>query len=659
MFIRQVKKQRSPQAKIFYQYNLVQSVRIDGKSRQRILLYLGSDKILADKQKRRHVANLLKARIFKQSDLLEEDLDAELVELADRYYAKYLAKYPEADQDDAPMEKRLSSPPKPAIAQYEEIDVNSVECSEVKTFGCEHLCAHVLQQLGLGSFFHQQGWSLEDQELALISIAARAIFCSSEYKTSQYLNTNSALIDCLSNQYQQISHKQLYRIADKLYDSRELIDPFLYDRVSQMFDLEDKLVIYDLSNTYFEGRKENSELCQFGRSKEKRNDCKQTVFTGVINPEGFIRHSRIYEGNMPDVKSVEDMLDDLVAHSDGNNDKVVVIDAGIATEENLALIASKEYKYICVARTTPDKYEELLSEERVVQSTDRGRSEVRLKILDTPIPEATKPPDEKVELEEQESQVEKIPDTWMYVSSQAKRLKEQSMSDKLSANFLEDLEGIRNSIHKKGGTKMLDKVWVRIGRLKEKYSSVAKNYIIEVTEQKPEQDQNPKSKKKKAKAKIKAADITWTKKPNTHEDHGVYFIRTNYQDLDEKQLWQAYNTIREVEATFRCLKSQLLIRPVYHQNDYRIKSHIYLTILAYQLVNTIRYMLKQRNINYEWKNIIRILSTHTTQTITLPTPSKTIYLRKPSRPIKEAKQIYQACNCPTKIATKTKYVVFH
>ena len=120
-----------------------------------------------------------------------------------------------------------------------------------------------------------------------------------------------------------------------------------------------------------------------------------------------------------------------------------------------------------------------------------------------------------------------------------------------------------------------------------------------------------------------------------------------------------YNTIREVESTFRCLKSDLQIRPVHHQNDERIEAHIYLTILAYQLVNTIRYMLKEQGLHYDWKNIVRIMNTQTIQTIILPTDKKTIHLRKPSKPIQEVQEIYTATKCEDTQKPIKKYVVYH
>ena len=209
-------------------------------------------------------------------------------------------------------------------------------------------------------------------------------------------------------------------------------------------------------------------------------------------------------------------------------------------------------------------------------------------------------------------------DTWMYVESEAKRKKEDSMNVKLRQRFGEDLNSIKASFSKKGGTKLTNRVWERIGRAKQRHNRVSARYKLGLTEEHG-----------------KATGLTWTITENKVKDDkskGVYFIRTNYGKTEEGTLWDIYNTIREVEATFRSLKSDLDLRPVHHQNDGRIEAHLYLTMLAYQLVNTIRYMLKQKGLNYDWKNIVRIMSTQKIQTIKLPTDKKIMHLPKPSKP---------------------------
>ena len=504
MFIRKIKKQRSNQSKIFFQYALAQSARVDGKVKQREILYLGSDTLLSDKENRMIVLGILKAKIFGQPELFPIEPPKELLALGLIYYEKYCIKY---EQTSEPTH---SIPPAPKRAEFHNIDIKGLELNDVKTFGAENLTKQVLDKLKLRECLRSVGINDKQSSKALISIAARAIYSSSEHKTAQILESSSEL-KALFSYDEEITHKQLYTISDTLYKHKDKIDSFLYQRITDMFNIEDKLVIFDISNTYFshrdpfgESRKTNSKLAKYGRSKEKRYDCPLVVFTGVINAEGFIRHSRIYEGNFPDNATLSDMIEDLKKYTSANSKQTIVIDAGIATEDNLTLIREKGYKYVCVSR---------------------------------------------------------------------KRLKKQPIDD--------------------------------------------------------------------------------------DKEKGIYFIRTNYENANEKELWDIYNTIREVESTFRCLKSDLNIRPVYHQKDVRIESHIYLTILAYQLVNTIRHMLKKENINLDWKNIVRIMNTHTIQTVVLHTDKKIIHLRKTAKPIKEVKQIYDAANCKKSQMAVKKYVVYH
>jgi len=616
MFIRQVKKQRSKKSKVFYQYTLAQTSRIAGKVKQRTILYLGSEQLLEDIENRKKVLAILKSKIFKQPQLFPQDVREEIKELALRYYEKYCIKYGQEGENPTTL------PPPPEKAEFHNIDVRGLEIEDVKEFGAEHLCKQTLERLKLGAYFRSLGMSEEQTKKALISIIGKAIYSASEYKTSQILDTNSELA-VLYNYEKKISHKQLYAVSDILYQHKPQIDRYLYNRITDMFEIKDRLVIFDISNTYFETGKPQSEIAEYGRSKEKRDDCPVVVFTGVINPQGFIRHSRIYEGNKGDVATLSDMIKDLEAHSSPGREHTVVIDAGVATEGNLEMLDKKGYKYVCVSRKRIKDYSINSSGQEVIKLTDRENNAVKLSIF--------RPKGHN--------------DTWMYVESEAKRKKESSMNLKLSQRFEEELLSIKSSFSKKGGTKLINKVWERIGRARERNNRVSARYKIRVEEKDG-----------------KATNLSWTITENKTKDekaNGVYFIRTNYQQIEEGSLWDIYNTIREVEATFRSLKSDLKLRPVHHQNDERIEAHLYLTMLAYQLVNTVRYMLKQNNISYDWKNIVRIMSTQKIQTIKLPTDKKIMYIRKPSSPIKEVCEIYDATRCKHTQPAVKKYVVYH
>jgi len=618
MFIRQVKKKNSKSGKTFFQYQLAQASRIEGKVKQQSILYLGSEPLLSDTENRKMLLDILQAKIFGQSTLFTEDYPPFIHELAEKYFEKFRIKYKDID-----IEESVSIPPVKDKAQLETIDLNSLVVEDSRTFGGEHLCSQILEKLDFAHCLDTLGFRKKEVQMAHISIISRALFAASEYKTTQYLRDNSELKTMFRfGEKEDISHYSLYKIADQLYDSKDLIDKFLYKKLTGLFNIKDSLVIYDLSNTYFEGRKANSKLARYGRSKEKRDDCKQVVFTGVVNAEGFIRYSRIYEGNAPDVSTLEDMINDLKRHSDTLSDKVVVMDAGFASEDNLEYLTGQKLKYVCVSRKQIKDYQ-IDQDAPVCTVKDKRNNTIELQVF-TP---------------------EGFPDTWMYVKSEQKRIKEQSMADKIFTRFEDELSSLSQGLDKKGTTKKIEKVWERIGRLKEKYRLVSGRYIIDVDV-----------------SNGTATRVTWQKKEpekTSAAKHGVYFIRTNIEKSDEIQLWNVYNTVREVEATFRCLKSDLQLRPVHHQKDQRIESHLYLAILAYQLVNTIRYMLKEKGINSDWRNIVRIMNTQSIQSVVFNNETKKFCVRKPSKPIKEVLDIYQATHTKSMIPDKKKYVVYH
>jgi len=198
------------------------------------------------------------------------------------------------------------------------------------------------------------------------------------------------------------------------------------------------------------------------------------------------------------------------------------------------------------------------------------------------------------------------------------------------------------SIHKKGGTKKYKKVVARIGRIKERYPTANKYYQIHVQE----------------KNGI-AVMVNWKRKPlTTGTQEGVYFLRTNLPETDEKMMWNFYNTIREIEATFRILKTDLSLTPVFHQKDEFTEAHLYLAILAYTVVNTIRYRLKNHQIHHEWQKIIRIMNTQKAATITMNNQNdQQINRRVCSIPSSGVQQIYTAMGFKSMPFYQKKFVL--
>lgn len=461
-----------------------------------------------------------------------------------------------------------------------------------------------MDELEIEAFLKEQGWNDTEVKTALLHIISRAVYPASEHKTAQWINDNSAVAELFDMNPYSINRFHLYRASNMLNNEKEGLEQFLSVRTNELFDLDDKIILYDLTNTFFEGRKLASKLAKFAKSKEKRNDAKLVVLALVINAEGFVKYYKIYSGNMSDCKTLLEVVNQLSERTCVNSRKpTVVIDAGIAIADNLKMLKSQGYNYICVTRSKLKDYD--MAGGKIIQLQDKRKQPIEIR---------------RVEKSGED-------DRFLYVRSQMKAIKEASMNDHFCQRYEEELDNIKNAIHKKGGTKKYEKVLERIGRIKERYPAANKHYKIDV----------------KNKDGITVM-LSWRRKSlNIKSREGVYFIRTNIRETDEKMLWDIYNTIREIEATFRILKTDLSLRPIFHQEDEFTIAHLNLGILAYIVVNTIRYRLKSHGIHYDWQNIIRIMNTQKTGTITMEKrDKKQINIRVCSIPSAGAQEIYSA-----------------
>jgi hypothetical protein len=501
------------------------------------------------------------------------------------------------------------------------VDSQSIKHKDVREIGAEWLCYQSLDQLKLGSFLENMGWEAEQIQLTLTQIISRAVYPVSELRTTRLIHDNSAVCEITGYPVEKLTKDKLYQNALDLYDCKDVIEQYLSKKTNELFDLEDKIVLYDLTNTYFEGEKRKSALARFGRSKEKRNDAKLIVLALVINQEGFLKYSNVFEGNTTDSKTLSQIIDNLrVKTSQQTRKATIILDAGIATEANLALLVEKGYNYVCVSRS---KLKDYKSVEGHASKTTRTRNKQTLQL--------------------QRVSTEQSTDYYLKVTSPGKLLKETGMKTQFEARFDAELEKIQQSLGKKSGVKKSDKVHQRIGRAKQKYPSVGKYYQIEVVE--------------KEQGIIQS--ISWKKgEKEAKEELGVYFLRTNMEVEQEDILWKIYNIIREIESTFRSLKTDIDLRPIYHKNDNATLAHLHLALLAYWVVNTIRYQLKAKDENAGWPEIKRIASTQK-QVITQATNQleEIVQITKCSEPTADLERLYQLLGYKSFPFTKRKSVV--
>jgi hypothetical protein len=507
-------------------------------------------------------------------------------------------------------------------SDWETVDLDTLKNKDAREIGAEWLCKQAFDQLGISDFLKSQNWDQETISLATTHIISRAVYPASELKTVSFIKENSGISEITGLDREKLTKDMLYGISHKLYSIKTALENHLSKRTNELFDLEDKIILYDLTNTYFEGRMKKSKIAKFGRSKEKRSDARIVVLAVVINREGFLKYSNIFAGNMADCKTLGEVVDALSKQTSFSGRKpIVIIDAGIATDGNIAMLKEKGYDFMCVTRSNLKEYHADVESKPVIVRDKKDQPIELLKV-----------------------KVSGDNDHYLWVKSDAKKLKENSMNGLLSQRFEEGIKNIHEGVSKKGGTKKLNKVHERIGRLKQKYPSVNRYYDITVSDD----------------DKGTATSVTYKHKTgeDTDKQEGIYFLRTSLNEKDEKTLWTIYNIIREIEYTFRVLKTDLDLRPIYHKTDEASMAHLHLGILAYWLVATIRYQLKQKGVQSDWREIVRTMNTQKCVTTSVKNiRDEIVSIRQCTEPTQQVKKIYDHLKFKHVPFTRKKYVV--
>ena len=503
------------------------------------------------------------------------------------------------------------------------VDVDTLEHKDARDIGAEWLCLQAIRQIKFDEFLRSIGWSDDQVKIAVGHLIVRTVYSPSELKSMRIMRDNSGICELLDLAFEAVTQRKVYSVADWFLKEKVRIEKYLCQTTDDLFRPTNRVILFDLTNFYWEGRKDGSLKAKYGRSKEKRNDCKLLVLALAINTDGFIRYSAILEGNTADPKSLPDMVDSLIATNpvgtDPDQKVLVVIDAGIATQENLDLIREKGYNYLCVSRKALTDYE-VRPDAKVVTVRDCRERPIKLQEVHTD-----------------------GEDYYLKIDSPSKALKEESMNRSFRRRFEEGLGTIAASLTKKGGTKKYEVVIKRIGKLEGRYPSIARYYDICV-----EKDD-----------KDKVTSVNWTLEVPEKQAFGTYFLRTNVKKLDEKSTWDYYNLIREIECSNRQLKTDLNLRPIYHQKDDRSDAHLFLGLLSYWIVNVIRHQMKKVNearktadpdpgAEYPtpyWTEIVRIMSTQKAVTSeAINVLGEKVEMRICSKPTEQAAEIYSMLN---------------
>lgn len=600
MFIKEIKKRNKHYEKEFYSHRLVESYRSEKGPRHRTILNLGQ--LTIAKEQWKALADTIEAKLSGQQSLypIEEAIET----LAD-HYAQLIIKN---RMSQAVNESDSSASENEQEPRYETVDLNSVENSKCRTFGAEYVGISIFQELGLHDYLKKLNFTDQQVQLAYLSVVGRLVHPASERNTAEWARQLSAIDELIGTDFSRLSHNALYRISDALLEHKEQLENYLAQKEKDLFHLEEKIILYDLTNTHFEGSAKKNSKAKRGRAKNKRTDCPLLTLGMVIDELGFPKTSRILPGNVSEPGTLKEFLNALRGEPSEHNPKpgegiTVVMDAGIATDANIALLKGLGYDYIVVARNQPVKFSDLHPDQLITIKQDKQN---------------------KVEVELIDQDGERI----LFCKSKLKTAKEQSIKQHFQEHFEQDIKQVALGLHKKNCMKNYDKVMQKIGQLKQKYSRIAAYYQIDV--------------KKQGK---NAVELTWKQIHQERAEErfsGCYFLRTSRMDLDEQQIWSIYTMLTNLEDAFRSLKSELGLRPVRHHKEERADAHLFISVLAYHLLNTIQTKLTRNDIHIQWWRVRQFLSSHVRITTSMTTrEGKRIHIRKSTQPELFHRHIYQ------------------
>lgn len=603
MFIRRTTIKARQSGGAYYTYRLVENERVAGKVKQETLLNLGRHFAVPESDWKALSARI-KQLLTVQTDCFEQTQS--LPTPLERQAQDYAARMIEQRGETGPFEGD----------DYHSIDLDGLELMRPRRVGVEQLAMYALERLRLAEQLESLGFNRHQLAASLGNIVARMACPGSERATHQWLQRCSGLGELVGYPYEDMAAERLYTASDLLWKHKSALERYLYQQERSLFGFEETITLYDLTNTFFEGSAAANPNAQYGRSKEKRSDCRLVTLGLVLDSSGFPRSSEIFAGNVSEGSTLETLLTRLQASPGA----LVVLDAGIASEDNIQWLLNHNFRYLVVSR----KRHRAFDDDQAVIVKDLPGQQVKIQRV---VNEAT-------------GEVE------LYCHSEAREQKEQAMQDRFGERFEQALQKLAEGLHKPRTTKRYEKVLERIGRLRQKYSRASPHYKITVTP-------DPDSENAKA--------ITWKRVEKTHTQAthpGVYCLRTCVTDWDEATLWKTYTMLTDLEGVFRSLKSELGMRPVYHHKEERVSGHIFITLLAYHLVQVIRSELKLQGMSDSWQTLRSTMSNQQRITVVLPREDgSTVHLRKTTRAEPDQQKIYDALGVSAKPGNTRKTLI--
>jgi len=589
----------------YHNYLLVESVKTEKGPRHKTVCSLGN---LAPgpAAKWRDMAQRVESAVAGQLPIKHDPVIERMVQLVRQGIVL------DTESEQKLLERQKQNEPE----QWVTVDTKTLQLDDASEAGPVHVGHQIWNKLGLNEVLESANLSEGAKRLTEIEVINRLVEPGSEHSVRNWVS-RTALPDIFREDLPPINDTALYRNLDKLHPERDTIEQTLAQKERNLFNWQETIFLYDLSSTYFEGLCAQNNKAKHGYSRDKRSDCRQVVLGLVLNGEGFPTAHEIFEGNRTDSTTVEEMLTILDKRTGGKKGLTVVVDRGMSSKENLQSITARGYHYI-VASRQPEREQYLAEFE-----SDQGWEEIFRDV--SPNNEHQKK--SCVEIK----RIQQIAETHILCLSEGRAAKDKAIRQKKEKLLLADLDKLKKRIAE-GKLVQSKLIHEQIGRLKERYPRVARYYDIVFESESLVWAENKQEKEKAQKL------------------DGGYLLKTDRKDLSGNEIWRTYLMLTRVENAFRDMKGPLAIRPVFHQLDRRVETHIFICILAYHLLVTIEKLLQDAGIFSSWETIKKELSTHQIVTASMKADNGGILLiRQATNPNPAQKVIYNALKIPSEV----------
>jgi len=462
-----------------------------------------------------------------------------------------------------------------------EVDTSGVKVERTRFFGGPWLGLKILEKLALEEFLdsvmpagrEEIPWGV----MALVLVLSRLCDPSSELYIAEHLYERTALGDLLGVPAQKVNDDRLYRALDTLLPFKPELERHLKMKLGELFELEYDLLLYDVTSTYFEGESRGNDQAARGYSRDHRPDCKQVCIALVVSRCGMPLAYEVFDGNRNDSTTVEEIVETIEARY-GCVGRIWVMDRGMASEENIELLRQKKQRYIL---GTPKSQLRRFEREILSDGWESIREGLEVKLLPCPGGE----------------------ETFILCRSADRREKEKGMHERFERRIEVGLEKIASGCGKRRQKAV--RAAERVGRLLGQNSRAAGLFKVEVKEVEGR------------------AEVVWSKVDAWREwsalSEGCYMLRSNIMDWTAEGLWRAYIQLTEAEAAFRIAKSDLAIRPIWHQRKERVQAHILVCFLAYVLWKTLGQMCQRAGLGHEPRKVFDEIAQIQMVDVVLPT----------------------------------------